>query len=645
MAMQQEAYPSYAPGYPPPSPSSPYYQQSPGNQRRWSAEQSRPHTPSSRGQGARMPDRRESYDRPPSRSPLSHAGAAQGYHAASASDDYEERDLGEIAAANQAAQERNWGPHTALSEAAERTVGVAPGQYFRHNSMPPPAQQHYEPERYDGGFYLEPPGTHAAHDFGVRPGASSPSHASSHTLGANSRRSLPVYRSPSVQPSVTSPASEPPPNIFDVTARHHLPGGHARPEDMYDHRPYPSPHGAGEHLPDFPAWSQTWYGGHHSADGHAYTMVPPGSGQSGWESETLSYGRAGRGTPYGPYPHGHHPGDGRIADHVKEERIRMLEKEFGPKVSHKNRAKGADGADEDDEEANADDTEPLPLGSVDPKGRLVLPNRKLRIGVRWSQCLVSLTGAALGIGGYLLIKPKEDPAPLNTLPTWIMYIVSVLSTLVCVWLYALRPMCVNPLRKADTMSGGGPGGMGGMLIPVLGGGGPGGRGRPGGRMKRGMAQPGPTVNVIVDPTMLGKGHDSSSDSDSDSDSVDTLPGGNRRDRRSKRHHHRRHHRHHHRRHHHKGMLETIKMQAIWQFHRKWLKVYTFVDALFCLLWGVVAVWTIGFGGKCSPGSFEGWCDIFNGAMACAAINTAVFATAVYVDARDLKASERPPNAR
>ncbi len=78
--------------------------------------------------------------------------------------------------------------------------------------------------------------------------------------------------------------------MFNVTAAHHTPGGRPRP---FDDPRAQSGARVGDPLPGFPNWSHTWYGGHLSADGHAYTMVPPGSGQSGWESETISHHRPG----------------------------------------------------------------------------------------------------------------------------------------------------------------------------------------------------------------------------------------------------------------------------------------------------------------------------------------------------------------
>ena len=611
------------PSYPPVAPSSPHYLHQ-HNQRRYSAESSRP--PSQAGSS------RSPYDHPP-RSPLH----SLPQHAHDESEDYEERHLGEIAAANQAAQEQRWGPHAALSEAPARFEFQEDQHYpvERHTSMP--IMPSYPAAQYDGGFYMEPSGLYEpdlyepAPQYRPAPSLGGHSLASDHTLGAHSRQSLPVYASPLLHSaaSATSPASEPP-NMFNVAPAHHLPGVRAPPQDLFggDARAQTGTR-VGDPLPGFPNWSHTWYGGHLSADGHAYTMVPPGSGESGWESETLSHGRQGPpgpGSPYGAFPHGR----AGVNDYIKEERIRMLEKEFGPKVSRKGKR-----GDQDDQDKEDAELEEVPIGGVDGKGRLVLPRRKMRITTRWFQCIISLAAAGCGIGGFILIRPKQKAPPSGTMPSFILYGVSVIATIVSLWLFAFKPCCC---------SGRGPGGAGpmgtagasnGMVIPIMAGGGAGkkpSRGMFGKKGKNGLMQQGTTVNLIVDPSLLGKY--AADDTDSETDDDETLPGEERR--RKKR----------------KGkkrpkmsMLDNIKMQAQWRIARKSLKWDCAWDVVLCLLWGAAAVMALGVGKKCPSGSAEGWCNLYNGAIACAIIAALLGLLAIYCDVVALRASKSPPKTR
>ncbi|PWZ03112.1 hypothetical protein BCV70DRAFT_11869 [Testicularia cyperi] len=624
--------PSSYPSYPPVAPSSPYYQQqTPHNARRWSGDASRP---ASRASSSRHP-----FYQPP-RSPLS---SSQHQHPREESDEYEERDLGEIAAANQAAQEQRWGPHAALSEAPERYDETAYRGVASHRPSSMPAMPAYEPSPYDGGYYLGPPpsGYEAGPQYGYYPSPGPPSVASSHTLGGKSRRSMPVYGSPSVHHSSVSPASEPP-NMFNVSAAHHAPGARIHPHslNMYDDPMQRQRSGAhvGDPLPGFPSWSRTWYGGHLSADGHAYTMVPPPSGQSGWESETLSHGRHGMGpmqSPGAAYPAYGYGGRAGIDDYVKEERIRMLEKEFGPKVGRKGKGKGKSDDSDDEDDDGKDEPEETPIGGVNDRGRLVLPRHKMRVTTRWLQCLVSLAGAGCGIGGFVLIRPADKAPPSGTMPSFVLYGASAISTLVCVWLFVFKPCCKSDASR----NGQGPGGMGGaggggMVVPVLGGPAGGGkRGMFGKKNKMGGMQAGTTVNLIVDPTLLGKGAAESS-SEEDEDDDETLPGERRRKKKRKGKKRAK-----------LGMLGNMRLQARWRAARSSLKWDCGWDVVLCLLWGAAAVMALGVGKSCPAGTAEGWCNLYNGAIACAVIAVVVFIAAIYCDIVGLKASKNPPKAR
>ncbi|KAJ9477620.1 hypothetical protein PHBOTO_001181 [Pseudozyma hubeiensis] len=561
--------------------------------------------------------------------PPSHSGSSRSPHnepcrnslqlhppqpAHSESDSYEERDLGEIAAANQAAQERTWGPHAALSEAPARYELYADqhGYVDHHQSSPAvpnvyhPA--HYEPASYGGGIYMEPPvGSYDYVPQYHRP----PSQGASTIVSGRSHQSLPAY---------ASPASEPP-NMFDVTAAHHLPGSRSRPQDSFG----PGAR-VGDPLPGFPQWSQTWYGGHLSADGHAYTMVPPGSGQSGWESESLSHGRYGPPGPIGPYsayPYG------RVVsnDYVKEERMRMLQKEFGTKATtRKGKGKAADDQDSSDDDAEPED---VPIGSVDAKGRLVLPRRKLRIATRWLQCLVSLAAAGLGIGGFILIRPAQKAPPSGTFASFVLYGVSAISTIACLWLFALKPCCRS---SREPMPKGGPGAGNGMVIPILPAGNAGGNGKPGMFGKKSRTQQAPMVNLIVDPKLLG-GRADESDTDTDDDE-ETASGEDRRRKKRKAKKRKQ-----------LGVLANMKQQARWHIARKSLKWDCGWDVVLCLLWGTAAVMALVVGRKCPAGTGEGWCNLYNGAIACSVMATLLFLVAIYCDVVALRVSKAPPCSR
>ncbi|KDN50841.1 hypothetical protein K437DRAFT_221804 [Tilletiaria anomala UBC 951] len=422
-------------------------------------------------------------------------------------------------------------------------------------------------------------------------------------------------------------ADAPPNAIFGVSAPHHLPGmqgAAARATLTRNHQ-------IGGDLPGFPNWSRTWYGGHMSADGHAYTTVPPGPSASGWEAETLGSG-SGHGAPRMPYGRHYGPAGG-VDDYVKEERMRMLAKEFGPKVKRK----GEKDDDSDNEENDEEDEDAnLPSGSITKAGKIVHSWPRLFSATRALQVILSLLTMLVGIGSALLIKPgKDKPPPQGTLPSFVLYGVTVLSTLVMLYLFVFRPCCCDPQKR---MSKAGPGSMmlgGGMVIPVLGGGPHGKKSKnPFAGKKNKKMGAGTTVNLIVDPAMMG-GRGGGADDDSDDDSCSDEENESSADaaRKARRRRRRRNKR---------NKVLNMRLQARWVVERKFLKVLLAWDIILMLLWIAADVMTIFVGKKCPSGSSNGWCDWYNGAIACSCISTVVFLLAIWWDISDLRASSKGP---
>ncbi|CAO1614920.1 unnamed protein product [Sympodiomycopsis kandeliae] len=421
------------------------------------------------------------------------------------------------------------GPPTSYSwpEQQQQSPHYNTGQYYPsaasepgigQQQYPTSAQMYDDPYAAEGpGYFYQPP---------IRP--QSVASSSAYTL----------THPPALYPA--SPVSETPPAIFGIHADHHA-GSNGKPRR--------------EHLPSFPSWSRHWYDGHLSANGHAYTSVPPPDGASGWESETLT--RSGKSPRRG----------GRYsADFVKEERMRMLEKQFGkPKVKHR-----GDGEDEEEEQGEENGEPPydpdaeLSPGQVTSKGSIKMHWAKTYLTLKVLAMLFALVAVVTGVALVLMIKPSTDSIPaIKSSPTgYILHVASLLSLVVLSYLFLFRPCCCDPARSAAKRKGlqgpeqGNAGGLGGMIIPVISGG-VGGNGPKRGffgrkKNKFGHAeghQPmGTTVNLIVDPSMLtqtqgGKrkqkrrkdhGYSSASSNDSSDDDDDEgpdLPGNFRNGKR------------------------------------------------------------------------------------------------------------------
>lgn len=283
-------------------------------------------------------------------------------------------------------------------------------------------------------------------------------------------------------------------------------------------------------------------------------------------------------------------------DSVKEERLRMLEREFG-----KNGGAGTAGSR-------------LPVvGSVDEKGALVTAGPKKRIGARWAQGILafgatvsSLYGALVGfhnpnsvVRAYLSIFPQfiklPTPAPpASKLPAFALYGTSVVTFFLVLYLFAIRPCCGG--KRDKTRGSAGPTASGMMVLPV--------QGLPGGKKKQKKGKKGKYdgaaggvhVNLIVDPGMFGgngRGRDEEYGSEEEYDNMDgsqlSFRRGAARGSGPQR----------------RSIFQGLTMEDDWKVARKFLKRMLFLDIACLVIWGGVFILIL-FGQKCPPGEFSGW---------------------------------------
>ncbi|OSD08583.1 hypothetical protein PYCCODRAFT_1448777 [Trametes coccinea BRFM310] len=346
-----------------------------------------------------------------------------------------------------------------------------------------------------------------------------------------------------------------------------------------------------------------------------YSSPPPTYPYGSSYGSNSRYSRDGGLVPWGADPpDGDHPVD----PETKEERMRMLEREFG--------GKGGTAKGEGDPETM--------VGSVDHRGRLITEGPKKRLAVRCVQALLALTASVSSIYAALIIKPPSPAPPANKLPAYLLYVLSVSTFLGCTFLFLIYPCCCGARKPKDAPYTQGPGGM--MVLPVQGM--PDGEPKKGKKGKGGPPGQGVQVNLIVDPTMFGRdaerGRDDDVEDDED-DASEALPGsfaGSSSTGRRKRFPRRR------------GIFAGLAMEAQWQKARKVLKWNTTVDVFGMLLWGMEFV-VILLGKRCPVGGFEGWCDAYNLATAAACFLCLAFGLSVFFDVKDLHASRMSPRTR
>ncbi|KAJ7219423.1 hypothetical protein GGX14DRAFT_592100 [Mycena pura] len=408
-------------------------------------------------------------------------------------------------------------------------------------------------------------------------------------------------------------------------------------------------------IAHFPAWSKNWYNSQPKAATASppdiYTALPPSS----WNPRRMPFdpGTMFRpdsfpqsSDPYDPYSHNSSslgydstrdllPWSSEPPDYgptieasLKEERIRMLEREFGPNAKGKGPA-----------ESNGDflDENGKPLvGTVDSKGQLVTKGSRKRVTLRAIQVVLSLAAAIPAIYAALVIKPTGKPPPSGTIAAYILYVFSVLTVLLLLYLFVFRPCCcAGRRRKAGPDRNPLANGM--MVLPVSG---PGNKknkanGKNGKNGKKGKNEGAGDVqvNLIVDPHAFGGSRDDDDDDDSDEndDEAGSVPGSfdpaaaRRKRRRAKR----------------RSVFAGLAMEEDWKRERSWLKKITAVDVVGIILWGGIFIFII-IGKRCPSGSFDGWCNAYNVSSAAACLLCVSFSVGVFFDVQDLHGSKVSP---
>ncbi|KAJ7097788.1 hypothetical protein B0H15DRAFT_901569 [Mycena belliarum] len=512
-----------------------------------------------------------------------------------------------------------------------------------------PFQGHYGRDMY-------PPSPPANRPLAVRPPSvvSRMDTLSSNTHASSSRGRRQARR----------PFSLPPPSIHSHSSHPHSSSPRSANSHNYPYLHNPSlpprqaPHSSEPDIDTahFPAWSRNWYNNKPkpapASAPDIYTALPPSS----WNSKRSPFdpGNTLRSDAfpqsydaYDPYLHpssslgydssrdllpwsSEPPEYGPTIDaSLKEERIRMLEREFGPNAKGKGPAANGDFMDENGK--------PL-VGTVDSKGKLVTKGPRKRMALRITQILLSLAAAIPSIYAALTIKPKDKPPPSGSAAAYILYIFSVLTVFLLLYLFAFRPCCCAGKRK-KVGPGGNPLSNGMMVLPVSGL--PGGKKAKGKGGKRGgkrgnNGMPGDVqVNLIVDSNAFGGGRpDDDDDSEEDDDEGSSVPGSydpasaRRKRRRVKR----------------RSVFAGLAMEEDWKRARTWAKKITAIDVFGILLWGATFIYIL-IGKRCPSGSSEGWCNAFNVSTAAACLLCVSFGVGIFFDVQDLASSKASPRTR
>jgi hypothetical protein len=292
---------------------------------------------------------------------------------------------------------------------------------------------------------------------------------------------------------------------------------------------------------------------------------------------------------------------------VKEERVRMLEREFGGARKGPNIAPTT-----------------LPIGTVDEKGKLVTEGPKKRAFFRFIQVFLALGAAVPSIYVALvrhhlflplktptisyipqIVKPIRGlPPPASKAPAYALYILSVLTSFLLLFLFLIHPCCIARGRSSDSDGAGGgllPGGLAVLPVGTAGGGGGGAGSQPkkkGGGKGRPPGGGDVQVNLIVDPALFDREREyeeEEADEYDDSDAY-TLPSSSSRRRQRRRLPPRPARR---------SIFIALAQENQWREARSWRKKLMFVDVCGVLLWGGLFVFIL-LGKRCPSGQYQGW---------------------------------------
>jgi len=264
------------------------------------------------------------------------------------------------------------------------------------------------------------------------------------------------------------------------------------------------------------------------------------------------------------------------------------------------------------------------------------------------QIVCAIAAAIPSIYAAALIKPSPAAPPAGTMAAYVLYVISVVTLLVLVYVFMIYPCCIRGNKRSGTKGVPNPLANGMMVLPVQGL--PGGRNHKakGGKGKkgRGASMPGGDVqvNLIVDPNIFGGSREEDEDENEEEDDNtwdwehDSVPGGwgrssNGAGHKKKRKRARR-----------RSVFVGLAMEEDWKKARGFSKKIMALDIFGMLLWGTVFV-IILLGKRCPIGGYGGWCNAYNVSSAAACLLCLLFGVTVFFDIKDLHTSKVSPRTR
>ncbi|CAE6468768.1 hypothetical protein ACGC1H_004196 [Rhizoctonia solani] len=271
--------------------------------------------------------------------------------------------------------------------------------------------------------------------------------------------------------------------------------------------------------------------------------------------------------------------------HSPEERNANETSYFSPDPSTENKGKKDWGVREEGERA----------GDINSDGKLISNGPRIRIAVRALEVLCAIGAVVACIYAFAVPKPNPAAPPASRPAVYLIVVFGFVTIFVFAYIYIVRGLFGVGRNKDDPYAHA-------MVLPIS-------RHRLGGSNKSAKSQSNVQVNLIADPSASEQGGN-------------LTPGVPWSEQKTS-----------------GGVFTSYEREKARLAARKGLWWALGLDVVGALAWGAGFVLAM-VGPRCPVGGYSGWCNAFNGAVACSCIGCVLFIVSGVLVGRDLVASRR-----
>ncbi|KAG9102013.1 hypothetical protein FRC06_002407 [Ceratobasidium sp. 370] len=243
-------------------------------------------------------------------------------------------------------------------------------------------------------------------------------------------------------------------------------------------------------------------------------------------------------------------------------------------------------------------------GDIGPDGKMISNGPRLRIAVRVLETCTAAGAVAACIYAFAVPKPNPTAPPASKPAVYVITALGFLTLLAMGYIYIIRGCCGVGRKDDDS-------GSHAMVLPISHHR-AGGRGRKGKKHRKG--EDSVQVNLIVNPSIFSSGK-------RENNLAPGVPWSEQQATDSS------------------GVFTSFERERARLSARKGLWWALGLDVLGAVVWAVAFVLAM-IAPKCPVGGYNGWCDAYNGGVACACIGSVLFVTSAVLVGRDLMASRK-----